>query len=160
MAVPRAILLLLLLLGIWLLWSGIWVPLIIGFGVLSCVVVVLLCVRMGSIDAEGAPLQVAGRVLLYVPWLVKEIVVSSLDVTKRVLDPKLPISPTLIDVPSTQKTDLARTIFANSITLTPGTVSYALEDGHIKVHAIAQEVADGLLNGEMDRRCAAIEGRG
>jgi multicomponent Na+:H+ antiporter subunit E len=158
MNVPRAILLLLVLLAVWLLWSGFWVPLIIGFGVVSCVGVVLLCMRMGSVDAEGAPLQVVGRVLLYVPWLVKEIVMSSLDVTKRVLDPRLPISPTLIEVPSTQKTDLGRVIFANSITLTPGTVSCRVEEGSILVHAIAQEVADGLLNGEMDRRCTAIEG--
>src|SRR5690606_15850165 len=104
------------------------------------------------------PLHVLGRVARFTPWLLKEIVVANLDVTKRILGPRSAISPVVFDAPSSQRTDLGRTIFANSITLTPGTVSFGVEGDKIRVHAIAREVRDGLLTGEMDRRCTAAEG--
>lgn len=154
----RAIILLLALVGIWLLWSGIFLPLILAFGALSCLLVAWLCHRFSIIDAEGAPFHVVLRVLVYIPWLLLEIVKSSIDVTRRVLSPRLPVSPCLVEVPITQRTELGRTIFANSITLTPGTVSYASDERVILVHAIARDVRDGLLDGAMDRKCTWVEG--
>ncbi|MFH0944851.1 MAG: Na+/H+ antiporter subunit E [Planctomycetota bacterium] len=155
MRIPLA--LLLFLVGVWLLWSGYFVPLIISFGVGSALLVVWLCGRLKISDQEGAPLHLLPRLVLYIPWLLLEIVKANLDVTKRILHPKLPISPTLFEAPSTQKTDLGRVVFANSITLTPGTVSYGVEEGRILVHAIAEEVKQGLLDGGMDRRVTEVE---
>ncbi len=79
------------------------------------------------------------------------------DVTKRILDPRLPISPCLIRVKTSQTSDVGRVIYANSITLTPGTISIALEDDEILVHALTREGAEGLAGGDMDRRAAAFE---
>jgi multicomponent Na+:H+ antiporter subunit E len=157
--VRRALILLLFLFGIWLLWSGYFELLLISFGAGSAALVVWICVRLRTTDREGVPVWLMPRALLFVPWLLLEIVKANLDVTRRILHPRLPISPVLFEVPASQKTDLGRVIFANSITLTPGTVSYGVEPGRILVHAIALDVKDGLLAGEMDRRVARVEGQ-
>jgi len=77
---------------------------------------------------------------------------SNIDVARRILSPGVPISPKLIEVPASQRTDLGKVIYANSITLTPGTISIRIRDGMILVHALSEEAADELLQGEMDRR--------
>lgn len=147
-----------LLLGLWLLASGHYTPLLIGFGVASSAAVVVLASRMGIVDREGMPVHLLGRALLYVPWITFEVFKANIDVARRILSPGMNISPRLIEVPTSQKTDLGRVLYANSITLTPGTVSIQVYGNHITVHAIAEEVADGLNGGEMDRRVTRLEG--
>jgi multicomponent Na+:H+ antiporter subunit E len=96
-------------------------------------------------------------VILYLPWLLKEILVSNLTVARLVLRPKLRVTPCVVRVKATQRGEGARVLFANSITLTPGTISVATESDAIIVHALTREIADGLLGGEMDRRVTALE---
>ena len=146
------------LFAVWLLWSGHYTPLLISLGVLSCLLVVAISHRMRVVDAEAHPVDIAGRFLLYLPWLLWAIVKANLDVARRILDFRLPISPRLIRVKASQKSDLGQVIYANSITLTPGTVSVDLEKGEILVHALTRECAEDLQTGEMDRRVAALEG--
>ena len=142
----------------WLLMSGIFEPLVVALGLLSCVFVVVIAIRMDVIDHEAVPLHITFSALIYWPWLIWEICKANIDVTKRVLG-LLPISPSMVRVRATQKTDLGLVIFANSITLTPGTISIDLEDdGHILVHAISKEGTEGLEGGEMDRRVTSLEG--
>ena len=144
----------------WLLWSGYWDnTLLVVLGALSCVVVALLALRMGLVDREGVPIHLFPRLLLYAPWLVWEVVKSNVDVARRILSPRLPIAPQILHVKASQREDLGRVIYANSITLTPGTVSVDLEDDAITVHALSQEAADGLASGEMDRKVRWLEGR-
>jgi multicomponent Na+:H+ antiporter subunit E len=144
---------------VWLLNSGHYTPLLIGFGGASSLFVVYLSWRMGIIDREGLPVRLVPRALIYGPWLFKEIFKANVDVAKRILTPYEPdISPRLFDTGATQKSDLGRVLYANSITLTPGTVSIGVHGAYITVHAIAEEVADGLLEGEMDRRVTWLEG--
>ncbi len=147
----------LVLFGVWLLLSGFFEPLLLGLGVLSCVIVVLIANRMDVIDHEGQPVQLGWRILTYWVWLAVEIVKANLDVARRILDPKLPIDPVLVRVKASQASELGQVIYANSITLTPGTVSILVEDGEILVHAIAREMAEDLEGGEMDRRVTAVE---
>jgi multicomponent Na+:H+ antiporter subunit E len=147
------------LMAVWLLNSGHYTPLLIGFGVASSLFVVYLSWRMGIVDREGLPYHLIPRALIYGPWLFKEIFASNVDVAKRVLTVFEPdISPRIFDTGVTQKTDLGRVIYANSITLTPGTVSIGVKGSYITVHAIAEEVADDLQEGEMDRRVTWLEG--
>ena len=153
-----ALALFLLLLGTWLLASGHYTPMLVTFGVLSCLGVVVLCSRMGIVDEEAVPVHLLGRAMAYVPWLVVEVFKANVDVARRVLDPDLPVSPEVFEVEASQRTDLGQVLYANSITLTPGTVSILAGDGRITVHAIAREVADGLREGEMDRRVSRLEG--
>jgi multicomponent Na+:H+ antiporter subunit E len=150
----------LVLFGVWLLWSGHTEPLLISLGVVSTVSVVAVCRRMGLIDEEAVPLGLPLRAPLFLPWLLWQVVKSNVDVARRILDPRLPIRPELIRVKAGQRDDLGRTIYANSITLTPGTVSVGVEGDEIVVHALTREAAEGLQTGEMDRRVTAFEGRG
>jgi len=159
--VKYVISLILVLTGIWLLWSGIYEPLLLGLGAVSVLTVVGLCFRMGLIDAEGAPFELLPRALLYAPWLLWEIFKANLDVARRILSPGLPISPRMIEVEAGQRTDLGLTIYANSITLTPGTVSVGVDGDRrtIRVHALTAEAAEGVESGVMDRRVTRVEGR-
>jgi len=147
------------LLAAWFLWSNYFVPLLISLGVVSVFIVVVLSRRMKLVDEEGVPFHLLPRLFLYAPWLVWEVVKANLDVAKRVLRPDLPIHPMLIKVKAGQKSDLGRVIYANSITLTPGTVSVDVDGETITVHALSREAADGVLSGEMDARVTKLEGR-
>lgn len=147
----------LILFGSWLLMSGVYIPFILMLGVFSCAVVVVIAMRMDVVDHEAVPLHITFRAVIYWPWLLWEIVKANVDVTKRVLG-LAPISPTMVRIKATQKTDLGLVTFANSITLTPGTISIDVEqDGHILVHAISREGAEGVADGEMDRRVTEME---
>jgi multicomponent Na+:H+ antiporter subunit E len=143
----------------WLAWSGHFEPLILGLGAASLLFVVALSARLKVVDEESVPLGLHyPRLLLYVPWLAFEIVKANLDVARRILTPgRLPIAPRLIRVPASQRTELAQVIYANSITLTPGTISLDLKDGQILVHALHAEAAAGVEAGDMDRKCAQLE---
>ena len=145
---------------VWLAWSGHFEPLTLGLGALSIAVVVALSVRMRVVDDEGAPLGLSfARLALYVPWLAWEIIRANLDVARRILSfGRPPIAPRIIRVRASQKSELAQVIYANSITLTPGTVSIDLSGGEILVHALHADAARGVEEGSMERRCAALEG--
>ena len=146
----------LVLLALWLLLSGIYTPLIIGLGLFSVVLVVWISYRMELIEREGMPFHLILHIPKYLLWLAKEITLANIHVAKLIIDPKLPISPSMIEVKATQDSDLGRVIHANSITLTPGTVSVELEGDVILVHAISKEAAEGTLEGGIDRRVTAL----
>lgn len=148
------------LFGTWLLLSGHYDPLLIGLGIASCVVVLYFTHRMDVIDHEGHPIHLTWRALTYWPWLLVEIAKANIDVAKRIVAPGRTISPTMIRVRSTQNTDVGRVVFANSITLTPGTVSVRVSEGEVLVHALSREGAEDLAGGEMDRRATAMSGGG
>ena len=146
-----------LLAATWLLLSGYYTTLLLALGALSCALVAALCWRTGIIDPEGHPNHLFLGLLLYIPWLLWEICKSNIDIARRILDPKLPIAPRVIRIKTSQKTHLGQVIYANSITLTPGTVSVEVEEGEITVHALTGETAAALLEGSMDRRVTRLE---
>jgi multicomponent Na+:H+ antiporter subunit E len=145
-------------LGLWLLWSGHYTPLMNSFGVFSSLGVALLCRKLGLVDNETLPLHKTPGLLRYAPWLLWEIAKSNIDVARRILSPGLPISPRILKVKTTQKNDLFRVTYAHSITLTPGTLTIDADGDELTVHAIAAEHAEGLEEGEMDRRVTRFEG--
>jgi multicomponent Na+:H+ antiporter subunit E len=149
----------LVLFGVWLLWSGHWSPLLMTFGAVSSVAVALIARRMRLVDDEGIPLELLLRALRFLPWLFWQIAKANVDVARRILTPSLPIHPTLIRVKTSQRRDAGRVIYANCITLTPGTVSVDVEGDEIVVHALTREAAEELAGGEMDRHVTAYEGR-
>lgn len=144
----------------WLLLSGMFTPFLVASGLGSAIVIAFLSHRMGVIDEEGHPVHLAWRTAItYWPWLLKEIAKSSWVVTKHILNPTLSISPTLVEFQPDQKTNLALVIHANSITLTPGTISIEVEPNRFLVHSLTREGAVGLAGSDMDRRCSGLEGR-
>ena len=146
----RAIITGLLLFGVWLLWSGHYTPMLLGLGMGSCLLILALATRMHIIDDEGQPIHIVTRLPGYGLWLLKEIVVSNIDVAKRILHPGLPISPTIFVMKVGQQTELGQVIYANSITLTPGTITIRLKDSHVLIHALASKSEEELRVGVMD----------
>jgi len=146
-----------ILFGFWLALSGHYTPLLLSFGLGSCGLVVYLSIRMGVVDSEGVPIHVTGRMLLYLPWLMKEIFVANVSVAKVILDPKLPISPRMVLFHGSQETDLGRAIYANSITLTPGTITTGVEGQEFQIHALSAADLKTDEEPQMDRRCTRVE---
>lgn len=155
----RTILLVLVLSACWLLWSGHLLdhPFLPTLGLASVATVVILCNRMQITDDEGAPIGFGSRPFLYFLWLAKEIFIANIEVTRVIIDRQLPIHPRMIRIKANQKTELGRVILANSITLTPGTVSVDMQGDRIWVHALSFEGAEEDLSGDMDRRICSLE---
>lgn len=145
---------------LWWLMSGYFIPFVLSLGVASVIATVLISRRMDVIDHEGQPLHLSWKIGFYWAWLLKEIFKSAVDVSKVILKRKMPIHPAMVPIKATQRTEMGHVIYANSITLTPGTITVTLENGDMMIHALTREAAEGLLTGDMDRRVTAIEGVG
>lgn len=148
-------------LGLYLFWlglSGHYTVMLMSIGAVCAIGIVALSSRMAVIDHEGHPVKLLVRAMWYWPWLVWQIVLSGLTVSRIILSPSLPISPALIRVRATQKTAVGLVTYANSITLTPGTVSVDIEDEMILVHAITEDGARDVAGGGMDRMVTSFEG--
>lgn len=146
------------LFALWLLLSGYLETWLLALGLASVAVVVIIANRMDVIDHEGHPIHMTWRMALYLPWLAWEIIKSNIDVARVILHPKLPIHPKVLKIKGSQVTELGHVVYANSITLTPGTVTLTLEDGAMEVHTLTEAAAEGLLSGDMDARVHAVEG--
>jgi len=143
----------------WLLWSGIYDNgLLFGLGAISVLGVTALSARFARVSGADLEYRFGLRIIGYIPWIMWEIIKANWDVIKLILSPELPISPRLIRVPASQQTALGQVLYANSITLTPGTISLDLRDGRILVHALTADTAAGVESGEMDRRVRRVEG--
>jgi multicomponent Na+:H+ antiporter subunit E len=156
----RLVLITVTLFAYWLLLSGhfeTW--LVVSGGVLSFLVVVF-CLFKGITDQEGFPIEKLPRGMIYWPWLAWQMALSAINVAKLILDPKLPITPRMVRVGALQKSAVGLTTYANSITLTPGTISVEVSEKMkaVWVHAITQENADGFEDDEMNRRVAWMDG--
>jgi multicomponent Na+:H+ antiporter subunit E len=144
---------------LWLLLSGYFSePLLLALGLASVLLVVGIVHRMEVLDPEGHPVHLGPRALLYWPWLLKEILLANIDVGKAILGFRGAAAvPTVFGVRASQKSELGRVIYANSITLTPGTVTIAVDDDELTIHALTPGAVEGLEGGEMDRRVSRIE---
>ena len=144
---------------VWVLLSGILSPLLLGFGLASSLAVAWLAARADRRDGEPIPFALRiGRLARYLLWLAWEIVKSNVDVSRRILSPGLPIAPAVRWLPASQRSELGRVVYANSITLTPGTLSIDLRDGWVEVHALNEESLDALERGlDMDGRVSRLE---
>lgn len=157
----RAASLALALFVFWLLLSGHYTAWLMTAGLVASVLLALAGRRLGFADEEGHPVDRMIAGLAYWPWLAREIVKSSITVTKIILDPKLPISPRLFHTKVSARTPVGVATYANSITLTPGTITVAVDREHDRflVHALTGAGAEDVEAGEMDRRVKRFEGR-
>jgi multicomponent Na+:H+ antiporter subunit E len=148
------------LFAFWLLLSGHYEALILSFGLASCVLVVLFAWRMDRADRYTFRFRVNWRVPFYLLWLIKEVFWANVKVARIILNPRLPISPIIVPFRATMKSDLGRFIYANSITLTPGTITTGTQGDTLRIHALTWHDVDGREEDEMDQRiCAmALEG--
>jgi multicomponent Na+:H+ antiporter subunit E len=138
----------------WLTLSGYFKPMLLSLGVISIGLTVWICKRMRILDGETAPYATLLQTLTYFRWLFSEIIKANVAVVRAVMSPDLKISPTLVRIPTPQNTDIGKVMFANSITLTPGTVSVDIQDDHILVHALLSEMSNPADFAEMAERSA------
>ncbi len=148
-----------ILMGLWLLFSGHYDAFHISLGLFSVLLILVLNrnierVRLypGDVHRDLRPL----RVFLYAFWLLKEIVMAALQVARIVLDPKLPVDPSLLRFHADLPNAGSQTILANSITLTPGTLTVDIEEGVFLVHAFTDLSSTGLVEGVMPARVADL----
>ena len=154
-------LLLVILLGMWLLMSGHYTPLITSLGIVSCGLASALAHLMGGTDRDGLPTHLFARLPGYLVWLCREIIISNIATGRIIL--KGSTDEEWFEVPATQTSDAGIVTYANSITLTPGTVTVDVtsdRDGKTRflVHALHPDFGDDVRDGEMDRRVSAVEG--
>lgn len=153
--VSQLVSLLLALMVSWVLWSGIYKPLLLWLGFFSSVVSVWLAQRMGFFQ-HAIPLRALLRLPAYWWWLLQEIIKSSLEVARVVLSPSLPISPTMVELTTTEASDAGKVILGNSITLSPGTVTIDVHEDRLLVHCLTRESAVGLLEQEAQKRTTRL----
>ena len=121
---------------VWILLAGVSPPELI-LGAAISIVLALLIAKFTDISISWkTPVQIVLFIVLYIPVFLYELVKSNIDVLSRVLNPKLPINPGFVKVKSEVKGNLGKLILANSITLTPGTISVDADDEGIFVHWI------------------------
>ncbi len=145
--------------ALWLLLSGFFEPLLLSLGLISVLLCVYLAHRMDVVDHETMPLHISYGILSYLVWLTIEVAKANWAVTKVILSPKMALDQRFITVPTTQRDDLGRVIYANSITLTPGTITVEIEPGSFLVHALTKDAADMDALADMGARVTAIEGK-
>ena len=156
--VPHTISLFLTLAAFWLINSGHYTLLILSLGLISIALVLFIAHRMDVVDHESQPLLIPFRIPRYHLWLIKEIILANISVVKHVWLGNETISPVLTTIKANQKTDMGKVIYANSITLTPGTVAVDVVGDRITVHALLRQNIEDLQAGEMDRRVCRLEG--
>ena len=154
----HAAILFVLFYAFWILLSGFFTPFLLGAGAAVSLAVVWFAHRMEVADREGHPAHLGLSALGYWPWLAKEILKSALDVSKVILDPRLPASPTVVRFKPRQKSAVGLVTHANSITLTPGTLSIEVGPDQFVVHGLTRESANAAIDSDMDRRVERFEG--
>jgi multicomponent Na+:H+ antiporter subunit E len=147
-----------LLFAFWLALSGHYTPMLVTIGAVCAVACVFAAIRMRSADPEGHPIELFWGAITYFPWLALEIAKSGWSVTRIILHPGLPVSPTMTVVRASQKTQAGMATYANSITLTPGTITVGVNGDEFTVHALVRDGAIDLEGGAMDRRVSQFEG--
>tara|TARA_A100001015_G_scaffold319973_1_gene444724 strand:+ start:1932 stop:2411 length:480 start_codon:yes stop_codon:yes gene_type:complete len=152
----KALLLFVFYFVIWLLLSGHYDPLLLTLGVLSCITCLYVMWKAKFIDEEGLPLHLLIRLPIYTLWLFKEIIKANIDTAKIIIinNP----DPQNFRVKSSQKTEAGKVTYANSITLTPGTVTTVLDGDILEVHALSSDMADDVKSGAMDKKVSWLEG--
>ena len=155
----RILILAVLLIAAWVLWSGYLKPLLLGLGALSCLLTVWIVRRMGYFDDENFAFHYDWRLIGFWAWLGREVVVSSIEVARVVLRRRLVVEPKVVNIDGSGLGPVDLALLGNSITLTPGTLTLDVHEGRLLVHALTAEGAAALERGEMQRRVAALRKR-
>lgn len=133
--------LVLALAAFWFTLSGETAPLFLGLGALSVILTLWLAARLRILDRDASPYHRFPQLLIYLLWLIFQIVKANVSVIARVLGPRSAIDPAIVRVRTNARTDLGKTLFANAITLTPGTVTVDVNGDRVVVHALVSRNA-------------------
>lgn len=145
------------LLAFWLLLSGYYTWFLVTAGIGSSLAVLWAGRRMEVVDREGVPMDLWRVFFMYWPWLFWQIAKSAWDVSKIIVHPRLPISPTIVRFRPSQRSAVGLVTHANSITLTPGTITIEATNDEFVVHGLTRTGAEGAVGSEMDQRLLRLE---
>lgn len=144
----------------WIVLSMLFKGYLIVLGLASIAVTAWLCARMEIIDEEGQPLLVLLRIPGYWLWLMGQVVVSNLSVCRSILRGSKAIEPQMVEVKlDPQMSAVGHATVANSITLTPGTVTVEADDHSLLIHALTDQAAEDVRQGHIAERVARMEQR-
>jgi multicomponent Na+:H+ antiporter subunit E len=156
----------LLLFGLWVAFSGQIVVEFLVLGALTAAAALAFSELLFRGTHEGmfpsAPPHISWyvrttlRFLLYIPWLGYEIIVSNLHVTYLVLHPRMPIDPSLVEFATSLQSERAQVLLAQSITLTPGTVTVDASNGKFVIHCLSNQSREGLAEGKLQAKIANV----
>ena len=133
--------------------------LLVSIGAICTLFVVMISLRMGLKERAKSPIRLIFGMAIYWPWLLWKILWSNIEVSIKILQPELKIQPEFITIRHKQSSDLCRVIYANSITLTPGTVTIEEKDDEFIVHTLTRSAAQKLLEGKMDSFIASMDNK-
>lgn len=136
----------------WLILSGHFTLFFFSLGLVSIVLVTWIQKRMDLVDNEPAKLNLSFRLINYGLWLSWKVILSNIDVVRRVWDPTLPATPVWEKLDVQIKSSREQTLYANSITLTPGTLTTDVGDGYFLIHSLSPEGIAELKTGEMEKQ--------
>ena len=151
----KSITLFIVLFGFWLLMSGYYTPLILSLGVISCLLCVYLTIKGKFLDNETLPIYFFPRLIQYTLWLIKEILKSNITTAKVIIMKSE--EPELFSIKASQKTNEGKVTYANSITLTPGTVTTQIKNDIFEVHALTKDFGDDVRSSDMDKMVTWLE---
>jgi multicomponent Na+:H+ antiporter subunit E len=146
-----------LLVTFWALNSGLFKPLMYILGSLSVLLVLFISSRMQVIDKESLPIYLTRSIPGYYAWLLKELVVSNIKVVGTIWRSNLQLQPALTTIKMDHLSDMGRVIYANSISLTPGTVTTEVTENSITVHALDKSSIADIGSGEMEARVRKLD---
>ncbi|MDF1542202.1 MAG: Na+/H+ antiporter subunit E [Anaerosomatales bacterium] len=146
-----------LLFAFWLILTG-------SLGLLDLALGVVVSLFLGAwaarflwpADAPALTPRQAGRFLLYIPRLLTSVVMAALQVAEVVLDPRMPVDPVVISHRTSFTRDISRVAYANSITLTPGTLAVDIDSDTFYVHCLAEHFATDIATGDLERRVLRV----
>ena len=162
---PRlALLQFLALFGFWMLLSWRLDPMYLAFGLISAAGITVWAQRLtATIVHDDRPSPgwfrlptLAARLVAYVGWILWSMLKAGLQIARIVLSPGLNIDPRELRFRIDLRSPMARTVFANSITLVPGTLTVDIEGDWVLVHALYPEAADDILSGKLQNRVARL----
>lgn len=132
----------------WWLMSGHNAALLISLGVTSVVVVLILIYRLNIVDINISTIQLSQKLPRFILWLMKDIVLSNVNVAINVWRKKPQLNPKVFTISVPEKSDLATVIYANAITVTPGTITINIENNTMTVHALMDNATTNIHSGE------------
>lgn len=136
----------------WLILSGHFNTLLLTLGAVSALLVAWLLWRMDKVDKTPVGMAPTLALLSYGLWLLWELVKSNIDVARRIWHPALPVTPGFARLPVNVDSSLQKVLYANSITITPGTITADVYEDHFLVHHLTREGFEELREGAMERR--------
>lgn len=144
----------------WLALSGHYTFLLLSLGAVSIALALYISIRMDKVDREGHPIGTfSWRIITYYAYLIKEISVSNIEVARIILFSKKSLEPNIYRLPAKNMSPMERVTYANSITLTPGTLTLEVGEDWLEVHSINPELMKSLQREEMSEKVRTITGR-